>query len=90
MRQSAVKTTETEHRQVVADTSSPGWMTTHEVAAILRVHYITVIRLIRQGLPAHKIAGSRWRFRRAEVDAWIDARGFRAEDAEPPKKRARR
>ena len=47
-------------------------MTVREVAAYLNVNEKTVYRLAqRQELPAFKVAGA-WRFRRADIDAWID------------------
>ena len=48
-------------------------MTVHEVAEYLKVNPKTVYRLVvRDGrLPGFKVAGS-WRFRRADIDGWID------------------
>lgn len=44
-----------------------------EVKALLRVNTRTLYRLIKTGrLPAVKV-GRQWRFRAADLDAWIDA-----------------
>lgn len=44
-------------------------ITTKEVAALLRVHPKHVYRLLKRGLPAHRI-GDEWRFDEAEVLSW--------------------
>jgi putative molybdopterin biosynthesis protein len=49
--------------------SSEEWLTTNEVAAVLRVHPKHVYRLLRQGLPARRVGGQ-WRFSTDEVLAW--------------------
>jgi excisionase family DNA binding protein len=52
-------------------------MTVCEVADLLRVHPITIYRLLRTGrlsIPAFRI-GSDWRFRRVEIDKWIEGLG---------------
>jgi excisionase family DNA binding protein len=47
-------------------------MTTREVLVYLRVTPRTVYRLIREGdLPAVRMGG-RWRFRRADLDGWLE------------------
>ena len=52
--------------QVVAGAK---WMTLHEAAAALEVHYMTVYRYVRQGrLPAER-QGAEWRIRPADVRA---------------------
>ena len=57
-------TADTEHRQTM--------MTTEDVLGYLRVTPRTIYRLIRSGeLPAMRI-GRQWRFRRADVDEWLD------------------
>jgi excisionase family DNA binding protein len=49
-------------------------MTADELAAYLRVSRATVYRLFkRRGLPGFRI-GVEYRFRRADVDEWIEAR----------------
>jgi excisionase family DNA binding protein len=56
--------------------SSPGelqaFLTTEEVLGYLKVTPRTIYRLIRAGeLPAVRI-GRQWRFRRADLDEWLD------------------
>jgi len=47
-------------------------LTTDEVLTYLKVTPRTIYRLIRSGeLPALRI-GRQWRFRRADLDAWIE------------------
>ncbi len=49
----------------------PTIMTVQEVARYLRVHAITVYRMIRQGkLPAIRV-GRGWRFKKDEIDIWL-------------------
>jgi excisionase family DNA binding protein len=46
-------------------------MTVDEVASYLRVHAMTVYRLIGRGdLPAMRV-GRGWRFRRDQIDRWL-------------------
>lgn len=48
-------------------------LTLEEVAAYLKARKRTVYRLAQEGkIPAFKLGGV-WRFRRAELDRWIDA-----------------
>ena len=48
-------------------------LTLDEVAAFLKAGKRTVYRLAQNGgIPAFKLGGT-WRFRRAELDAWIAA-----------------
>jgi excisionase family DNA binding protein len=48
------------------------FLTTEEVLGCLKVNPRTIYRLIKTGaLPAVRI-GRQWRFRRADLDAWID------------------
>jgi excisionase family DNA binding protein len=48
------------------------FLTTEEVLDCLRVTPRTIYRLIRSGeLPAVRI-GRQWRFRRTDLDEWID------------------
>jgi excisionase family DNA binding protein len=47
-------------------------LTLDEVAAYLRLSKDTVYRMAQSGkIPASK-AGSQWRFRQSEVDAWLE------------------
>ncbi len=50
------------------------FLTTDEVLAYLQVNLRTVYRLIEAGkLPAVRV-GRQWRFRRRDIDAWLDQR----------------
>ncbi len=49
------------------------WLTTTEIAALLRVHPKHVYRLLRQGLPARRVGGQ-WRFSRDDIREWADQR----------------
>jgi excisionase family DNA binding protein len=52
--------------------TNSAFLTTEEVLACLRVTPRTIYRLIKTGeLPAIRI-GRQWRFRRADLDEWID------------------
>jgi excisionase family DNA binding protein len=47
-------------------------ITVRDVAAYLNVTEKTVYRLVQRGeLPGFKVAGA-WRFRRRDIDAWIE------------------
>lgn len=47
-------------------------LTVHEVATYLRVNEKTVYRLAQVGgIPGFKVAGA-WRFRRQDIDLWIE------------------
>lgn len=55
-------------------------MTVREVAAYLNVDDKTVYRLAKKGeLPGFKVAGT-WRFRKADIDEWIDQQKRAAKD----------
>lgn len=59
----------------LADTE--GFLTTDEVLAYLQVNLRTVYRLIDAGqLPAVRV-GRQWRFRRRDIDAWLDSQRAR-------------
>ncbi len=47
-------------------------LTTGDVARLLRVHPKHVYRLLRRGLPGHRVGGE-WRFGAAEVQGWYGA-----------------
>jgi len=52
--------------------SKSAFLTTEEVLGCLKVNPRTIYRLIKTGeLPAIRI-GRQWRFRRADLDEWID------------------
>ena len=49
------------------------FLTTEEVLAYLQVNLRTVYRLIKAGkIPAVRV-GRQWRFRKREIDAWLDS-----------------
>lgn len=51
---------------------SPDFLRTDEVLGYLRVTPRTIYRLIQTGdLPAVRIGGQ-WRFRRSDLDAWLN------------------
>jgi len=53
-------------------------MTVREVALYLNVDEKTVYRLSKRGgLPGFKVAGT-WRFKKADIDAWIEEQKARA------------
>lgn len=57
-----------------------GFLTTEEVLGYLQVNLRTVYRLIDAGkLPAVRV-GRQWRFRRSDIDAWLDSQ----RPAQPP------
>ena len=64
------------------------FLTTEEVLEYLQVNLRTVYRLIKAGrIPAVRV-GRQWRFRKADLDAWLDGqrrggRGAEARRAEP-------
>jgi excisionase family DNA binding protein len=55
----------------MSDAPSPAW-TVRQVAEYLSVNERTVYRMAERGdLPGFKV-GDTWRFRRADIDAWIE------------------
>lgn len=53
-------------------------MTVRDVAQYLKVDEKTVYRLAQRGeLPGFKVAGT-WRFKREDIDAWIEEQKERA------------
>ena len=64
-------------RQVSPRTGQPAdgeIMNLRGVANYLHCHYFTIYRLLAKGaFPAFRL-GSDWRFRRSDVDKWIDDR----------------
>ena len=49
------------------------FLTTEEVLAYLQVNLRTVYRLIKAGkIPAVRV-GRQWRFRKRDIDAWLDS-----------------
>lgn len=66
--------------------SPEAFLTTEEVLAYLQVNLRTVYRLIDAGqLPAVRV-GRQWRFRRRDIDAWLDQQRPATPEAEarPP------
>src|ERR1700749_325895 len=66
------------------------FLTTEEVLEYLQVNLRTVYRLIKAGkIPAVRV-GRQWRFRKRDIDAWLDSQrprggpGGGAGGAEPP------
>src|SRR3954466_2096500 len=52
-----------------------GFLTTEEVLDYLHVNLRTVYRLIKAGkIPAVRV-GRQWRFRKRDIDAWLDGQG---------------
>lgn len=55
------------------------FLTTEEVLEYLQVNLRTIYRLIKAGkIPAVRV-GRQWRFRKRDIDAWLDAQRARAE-----------
>jgi excisionase family DNA binding protein len=63
-------------------------MTVRQVAAYLNVNEKTVYRLAqRRDLPAFKVAGA-WRFKREDIDLWIERQKGAGEPGSPPRSSA--
>lgn len=59
------------------------FLTTEEVLAYLQVNLRTVYRLIKAGkIPAVRV-GRQWRFRKSDIDAWLDRQQSRAASPVP-------
>ena len=57
------------------------FLTTEEVLEYLQVNLRTVYRLIKAGkIPAVRV-GRQWRFRKRDIDAWLDSQRSRSADA---------
>src|SRR5919198_4874053 len=60
------------------------FLTTEEVLEYLQVNLRTVYRLIKAGkIPAVRV-GRQWRFRKRDIDAWLDTQRPRAERPSVP------
>jgi excisionase family DNA binding protein len=60
------------------------FLTTEEVLEYLQVNLRTVYRLIKAGkIPAVRV-GRQWRFRKRDIDAWLDSQRPRGERAQSP------
>jgi len=63
--------------------SDETFLTTEEVLEYLQVNLRTVYRLIKAGkIPAVRV-GRQWRFRKRDIDAWLDSQRPRAERDTP-------
>src|SRR6187397_1260823 len=61
------------------------FLTTEEVLEYLQVNLRTVYRLIKAGkIPAVRV-GRQWRFRKRDIDAWLDTQRPRGERAPSPR-----
>jgi excisionase family DNA binding protein len=59
------------------------FLTTEEVLEYLHINLRTVYRLIKAGkIPAVRV-GRQWRFRKRDIDAWLDGQGAQALEGEP-------
>jgi excisionase family DNA binding protein len=59
------------------------FLTTEEVLEYLQVNLRTVYRLIKAGkIPAVRV-GRQWRFRKRDIDAWLDSQRSRSADSVP-------
>jgi excisionase family DNA binding protein len=64
------------------ETMDEGFLTTEEVLEYLQVNLRTVYRLIKAGkIPAVRV-GRQWRFRKRDIDAWLETQ--RPRSARPP------
>jgi len=60
-----------------------GFLTTEEVLEYLQVNLRTVYRLIKAGkIPAVRV-GRQWRFRKRDIDAWLESQRPRTERSAP-------
>src|ERR1700688_471149 len=65
------------------------FLTTEEVLEYLQVNLRTVYRLIKAGkIPAVRV-GRQWRFRKRDIDAWLDSQRPRGGSRPPPATAAR-
>ena len=65
-------------------------LTPTEIARALRVHPFTVTRLAREGkLPGFKVGGI-WRFRKDELEQWLESNRQRVEVGKRPASRPKR
>ena len=64
--------------------NEPGFLTTEEVLEYLQVNLRTVYRLIKAGkIPAVRV-GRQWRFRKSDIDAWLESQRPRNPRATSP------
>src|SRR5262249_31862390 len=63
------------------------FLTTEEVLEYLQVNLRTVYRLIKAGkIPAVRV-GRQWRFRKRDIDAWLDSQRSRSRQSTSPTSR---
>jgi excisionase family DNA binding protein len=60
------------------------WLTMPEVCEILRLDRNTVRQRIESGLIPARREGRGWRFRKRDIDAYIDSSWYVPESGEPP------
>ncbi|CAN5836762.1 hypothetical protein BH24ACI5_BH24ACI5_11140 [soil metagenome] len=64
------------------------FLTTEEVLAYLQINLRTVYRLIKAGkIPAVRV-GRQWRFRKRDIDAWLESQRPRGTRVAPPPPRS--
>ncbi len=64
-------------------------MTVREVASYLNVDEKTIYRLAKRGdLPGFKVAGT-WRFKKGDIDAWIERQKIAVMPAKASRKKRR-
>jgi excisionase family DNA binding protein len=72
------------HAAVFTTMIDETFLTTEEVLAYLQVNLRTVYRLIKAGkIPAVRV-GRQWRFRKSDIDAWLDRQQSRPGSPAPP------
>jgi excisionase family DNA binding protein len=62
----------TERRQAGSSVIGEGFLTLREAAEVLRLSTRTVREYVKRGEIRGKLIGKRWRFRRADLDAFFD------------------
>jgi excisionase family DNA binding protein len=61
------------------------FLTTEEVIDYLHVNLRTVYRLLKKGLPGFRV-GRQWRFRKKDIDAWLERNRPVGQTPEPPER----
>lgn len=75
-----VETIRTILRELLAEeraarSTAPEWLDSAQAAALLGVHVRTLAKLVRhEGLPMHPVSARTFRYRRDELEAWMDRR----------------
>ncbi|WP_455017804.1 helix-turn-helix domain-containing protein [Oribacterium sinus] len=60
--------------EIMKESMKDNYIGIDEVAEYLGVKASTVRTWIKsKGLPAHKIGGKLWKFKKSEIDEWIDS-----------------